>query len=423
LRSVGPIHTAAPARKSRLAAAVIVAVVMWVPSSVHTASAIYCYPGDPPAVYQACVAYNNGIGQQVANEQQLQAIQAQANNVQAQMNALSVLMNSLSAQITAQKALIAQTQANIDDLARRIRLGEADLTLLQSHLAVRDQLLNQRLRYVDSHGAINYVQLILTASSFNDLLNRMVGAQQVAAADKRLLNELHDERTSVALANTDLGIQRGQQAALLLQQKASQADLEKNLAAQAAAFELQKRLALQLTAEYQQIQQQRAAIDAQVAALALKYDAAAAAAGGGTGQFEWPIPTCGHSCISQGFGCNSYWFEQYEPSCPYPNRIHTGIDIAASYGSQVVAADTGVIYLYAGTFGYGNYIVIIHGNGYSTLYGHLASFAGGLQSGQIVARGTTIAYEGSTGNSTGPHLHFEIRVNNYWKDPCIWLGC
>ncbi|HEV2032597.1 MAG TPA: peptidoglycan DD-metalloendopeptidase family protein [Candidatus Dormibacteraeota bacterium] len=423
MRSIGRILAAGPARKSRLAAALVIGALLWVPNSVRTVSAIYCFPGDPPAVYQACVAYNNGIGQQVANEQALLNIQASINGVEAQMNALSALMNNLNNQISAQKALIAQTQANIDDLNRRIRLGEADLTLLQSHLAVRDQLLNQRLRYVDNHGAINYVQLVLTASSFNDLMNRMIGAQQIAAADKRLLNELHDERTLVSQANFDLGLQRDEVTALLQQQKATQADLEKTLAAQAAAFEYQKQLAVKLSGEYQQIQAQRAAIDAQVAALAVKYEAAASAAGGGTGQFEWPIPTCGHSCISQGFGCNSYWFEQYEPSCPYPNRIHTGIDIAASWGSLVVAADTGIIYMYPGSYGYGNYIVIIHGNGYSTLYGHLAQFASGLQSGQIVARGTAIALEGSTGNSTGPHLHFEIRVNNVWKDPCLWLGC
>jgi murein DD-endopeptidase MepM/ murein hydrolase activator NlpD len=423
LRSIASVLAAGPARKSRLAAAVVIAALLWIPTSVRSVSAIYCFPGDPPAVYQACVAYNNGIGQQVANQQQLQNIQASINSAEAQMNALSAYMNSLSAQITAQKALIAQTQTNIDDLDRRIRLGEADLTLLRSHLAVRDQILNQRLRYVDSHGAINYVQLVLTASSFNDLMNRMIGAQQIAAADKRLLNDLHEQRALVAQANTDLGVQRGQVAALLLQQKATQADLEKNLAAQAAAFEYQKELEVKLAAQYQQIEQQRAAIDAQVAQLAVKYEAAASAAGGGTGQFEWPIPTCGHSCISQGFGCNSYWFEQYEPSCPYPYRIHTGIDIAASYGSVIVAADTGVIYMYPGSYGYGNYIVIIHGNGYSTLYGHLAQFASGLQSGQIVAWGTAIALEGSTGNSTGPHLHFEIRVSNVWKDPCLWLGC
>ncbi len=423
MRSIGPILTTATAGKSRLAAAVFIAAVLWVPSSVRTASAIYCFPGDPPAVYAACVAYNNGIGQQVANEQQLQNIQSSINNAEAQMNALSALINSLNSQIAAQKALMVQTQASIDDLDRRIRIGEADLTLLKSHLAVRDQILSQRIRYVDSHGAINYVQLVLTASSFDDLMNRMIGAQQIAASDKVLLNGLQEERALVAQANTDLGVQRGQVAALLLQQKATEADLEKNVAAQAANFAYQKQLEVQLSAQYQQIQQQRAAIDAQVAALELKYEAAAAAAGGGTGQFEWPIPSCGHGCISQGFGCNSYWFEQYEPSCPYPNRIHTGIDIAASWGSPIVAADTGIIYLYPGYYGYGNYVVIIHGNGYSTLYGHLSSFAGGLQSGQIVARGTVIAFEGSTGNSTGPHLHFEIRVNNAWKDPCIWLGC
>jgi len=332
-------------------------------------------------------------------------------------------MNSLSSQIAGQKALIAQTQASIDDLNRKIRLGEADLTLLKSHLAVREQLLNQRLRYIDSHGAINYVQLILTASNFNDLMNRMIGAQQIAASDKRLLDGLHVQRFEVAQANADLGVQRDQVTALLLQQKATQADLEKSLAAQQAAFAYQAQLELQLSTLYEQISVQRAAIDAQVAALALKYEAAARAAGGGTGQFEWPIPSCGHGCISQGFGCNSYWFEQYEPSCPYPHRIHTGIDIAAPWGSPIVAADTGVVYLYPGTYGYGNYIVMIHGNGYSTLYGHLSSFQPGLQSGQIVARGDLIALEGSTGNSTGPHLHFEIRVNNQWKDPCIWLGC
>ena len=409
--------------RARLGAAVVIAGLLWVPSSMRTVSAIYCFSGDPPAVYQACVAYNNGIGQQVANQQQLQNIQNSISGAEAQMNALSVVINGLNSQIAAQKALIVQTQASIDDLNRRIRLGEADLTLLKSHLAVRDQILNQRLRYVDSHGAINYVQLVLTASSFNDLMNRMIGAQQIAAADKRLLDDLHEQRALVAQANFDLGVQRDQVTALLQQQQATEADLEKNLTAQAAAFAYAKQLEVQLSAQYALIQAQQAAIDAQVAALDLKYQAAAAAAGGGTGQFEWPIPTCGHGCISQGFGCNSYWFEQYEPSCPYPNRIHTGIDIAAPWGTPIVAADTGVIYFYPGYYGYGNYIVIVHGNGYSTLYGHLSSFAGGLSSGQIVARGSVIALEGSTGNSTGPHLHFEIRVDNIWKNPCIWLGC
>ena len=395
----------------------------WLPQSVQNVSALYCYPGDPPAVYQACLDYNNGIGQQVANQSELQRIQSQISSAEAQMNAIGALINNLKREIATQQALIAQTQATIDDLSMQIRFGEADLTRLRAHTSVRDELLNQRLRYIDGHGALNYVQLVLTANSFNEMMNRMVAAQQVAASDRRLLNDLAQQHSLVALANTTLDLKRGQVTALLQQQKAAEADLQNSLKAQAAAMAYAQQLEVQLSAQYAAIQAQRAAIDAQVAQLQQKYEAAARAAGGGTGQFEWPEPTCGHGCISQGFGCNSYWFEQYEPGCPYPHRIHTGIDIAGPYGTPVIAADTGVVYFYPGTYGYGNYVVMIHGNGYSTLYGHLSRFNGSMQSGMIVARGDVIAYEGSTGNSTGPHLHFEIRVNNVWKDPCLWLGC
>ena len=409
--------------RSRIAASIVIASLLVIPNAVQTATAIYCYRGDPPAVYQACLAYNKGIGAQVANQRALQAIQSQIKNVQAQMDALYLLIKRLNDQIAAQQALMAKTQANINELDRQIRLASADLTFLKAHLSERDQLLNQRLRYVDNHGAINYVQLVLTASSFNDLMNRMIGAQQVVDSDKRLLDQLSQERSTVTQASTALGLQRGQLSALLKQQKATVTDMKKNQQTLNAAVAYQALLEAQLADQYAQLQAQRVAINRQVALLAKKYRAAAEKAGGGTGQFEWPEPTCGHGCISQGFGCNSYWFEQYEPSCPYPHRIHTGLDIAGPWGTPVIAADTGVIYFYGGYYGYGNYIIIIHGHGYSTLYGHLSSFAGGLHSGQIIARGTVIALEGSTGNSTGPHLHFEIRVNNQWKNPCIWLGC
>jgi murein DD-endopeptidase MepM/ murein hydrolase activator NlpD len=409
--------------KLRIFAAIAIATTSWFPQTVQTVSAFYCYPGDPPAVYQACLAYNNGIGQQVANQQELQRIQSQINNAEAQMNAIGALINNLNRQIAAQQALIAQTQAAIDDLSKQIRFGEADLTRLRAHTSVRDELLNQRLRYIDGNGAINYLQLVLTAKSFNDMMNRMVAAQQVASSDRKLLNDLAQEHSLVAQANTALGDKRVQVTALLQQQKATEADLQNSLKAQAAAMAFEKQLEVQLSAQYAAIQAQRAAIDAQVAALQQQYQAAAKAAGGGTGQFAWPMPACGFGCISQGFGCNSYWFEQYEPACPYPHRIHTGIDIAGAYGTPIIAADTGVVYFYPGNVGYGNYIVMIHGNGYSTLYGHLSRFNTSMGNGAIVARGDLIGYEGSTGNSTGPHLHFEIRVANVWKNPCLWLGC
>jgi len=407
----------------RFSAAVVIASLLWIPTLTQTATAIYCYKGDPPSVYQACLAYNQGIGAQVSNQKQLQNIHNQIKNTQAQVDALYTLIKGINDQIAAEQKLIAQTQASIMALDRKIRLADADLTFLKASFSERDELLNQRLRYVDSHGAINYIQLVLTASSFNDLMNRMIGAQQVVDSDQRLLDDLNSERSQVIQASTALGVQKGQVSTLLKQQKLTAASLMDNQATLSAALGFQTQLESQLAGQYAVLQAQRVAIDQQVAALAKKYQKAAEKAGGGTGQFEWPEPTCGHGCISQGFGCNSYWFEQWDPACPYPHRIHTGIDIAGPWGTPIIAADTGIIYFYPGIYGYGNYVVIIHGHGYSTLYGHTAYFAHGLRSGQIVARGTVIAYEGSTGNSTGPHVHFEIRVNDVWKDPCIWLGC
>jgi murein DD-endopeptidase MepM/ murein hydrolase activator NlpD len=408
--------------KRRLVVAFLTALVVWTPLSVQTASAIYCYPGDPPNVYQACLAYNQGIGQQVNNEQQLQNIQSKIGAIQDQINAIYALINSLNSQIDAQKTLIAQTQAAIDVLDRKIRFTEASLTRLHAGMSVRDALLNQRLRYVDDHGSVNYVELVLTANTFNDLMNRMIGAQQVASSDRKLLDELGTERAQFDQTNAELGIQKNQEDVLLKQQQATEADLEKNVSTQKQAIVIAQQLEAQLRAQYAEIQAQRALIDAQVAALQQKYDAAARAAGGGNGVFAWPLPACGYSCISQGFGCSTFYLEPYDASCPYPHRIHTGVDIAGPNRSAVVAADTGVIYLYPWSTGYGNYIIIFHGNGYSTHYGHLAAFAN-VTSGQIIARGDLIGYEGSTGWSTGPHLHFEIRVGNVYKNPCIWLGC
>src|SRR5437660_8018448 len=193
--------------RARVMLAAVLATLAWVPQSVQNVSAIYCYPGDPPAVYQACVAYNQGIGQQVNNQNQLNSIQSQISNTIAQINAIDALISSLQRQIDAQKALIAQTQAAIDDLSRKIRFGEAAVIQLKAHVSVREQLLNERLRYVDSHGSVNYVQLVLTANSINQRLNRIVGAQQVANGDQRLLAGLDAERSQIVTAHNALDLQ------------------------------------------------------------------------------------------------------------------------------------------------------------------------------------------------------------------------
>ena len=404
-------------------ASILVTVAFWAPQGAQNVAAVYCYPGDPPGVYQACLAYNQTINQQVSNQRSLNYIQRQINDAVAQINAIDALIASLDRQVKAQQALIAQTQAVIDDLSRKIRFSEAATIRLEAHVNVRDQLLNQRLRYIDSHGSVDYLQLVLTSNSINQLMNRLVGAQQVAQSDHRLLTDLQAEHVQLDVAKAGLDEQRTEVSVLLMQQQATEQELEKTVKAQQDAVAYELTLEAQLQVRYAAFQADRAKIDADVAAAYLEYAKQAEKAGGGTGVFQWPVPVCGYSCITQGFGCSSFYLEVYDPSCPWPHKIHTGIDIAGPDGTGIVAADTGIAYLYPGSIGYGNLLVIIHGHGYSTYYGHLSAYAPGLTSGQLVPRGTTVAFEGTTGWSTGPHLHFEIRVNDVYKDPCIWLGC
>jgi murein DD-endopeptidase MepM/ murein hydrolase activator NlpD len=304
-----------------------------------------------------------------------------------------------------------------------MRFAEAGLIQLEATVNVRDQLLNQRLRFIDSHGSVNYLQLVLTSSSINQLMNRLVGAEAVAQSDHRLLADLQDEHVKLGIANAQLEQQQTVVSVLLQQQLATKAELEKTKAQQQQAMAAELALQAQLQTQYAQVQAERAKIDALVASAYLEYAKQAEKAGGGTGVFQWPMPACGYGCITQGFGCSSFYLEVYDPACPWPHKIHTGVDIAGPYGSAIVAADTGYVYLYPGSVGYGNLLVMVHGHGYSTYYGHLSGYAPGMYTGRLVARGDLIAYEGSTGWSTGPHLHFEIRVNGVYKDPCIWLGC
>lgn len=115
------------------------------------------------------------------------------------------------------------------------------------------------------------------------------------------------------------------------------------------------------------------------------------------GQFAWPVP--GVTYVSSDYGWRA---------CPYHGReFHSGIDIAGSAGKAIVAAESGTVALAGWNGGYGKCVIISHGSGLYSLYGHMLSF--NVKTGQKVTKGKHIGYVGSTGNSTGPHLHFEVR--------------
>jgi murein DD-endopeptidase MepM/ murein hydrolase activator NlpD len=165
-----------------------------------------------------------------------------------------------------------------------------------------------------------------------------------------------------------------------------------------------------------EMSRQQYVMTAQVFVLSLSQDALqAASAGGGSGQFGWPEQ---YRVLSQPFGCTALRLAPSSSICP-GGHFHTGDDIAGPNLAEVFAADTGVVRIFPGSFGYGNYAIVTHGNGYATLYGHLHDFA--VKDGDLVRRGDLVGHEGSTGNSTGPHLHFEVRKDGGYLDPCPFL--
>ncbi len=141
-------------------------------------------------------------------------------------------------------------------------------------------------------------------------------------------------------------------------------------------------------------------------------------AGGGDGRFAWPIAFSRRPPITQRFGCTDVAGEPYSPDC-VTHRFHTGIDLGVAMGTPVYASAPGVAHVYRSDRGYGNYVVVMHGNSWSTLYAHLSDVL--VRDGQVVGRGEPVGRSGSTGFSTGPHLHFEIRYGQNPVDPCAYL--
>jgi murein DD-endopeptidase MepM/ murein hydrolase activator NlpD len=126
-----------------------------------------------------------------------------------------------------------------------------------------------------------------------------------------------------------------------------------------------------------------------------------------------------HSWISQGFGCTSFTFEPIDLACP-GGHWHSGIDLAAARGTPVMATLPGIVTVYVSVTGYGLHVIIDHGGGLSSLYGHLNTVL--VLSGEYVDAGEVIGTVGSTGNATGPHLHFEIRRDGVAEDPRLDLA-
>ena len=308
----------------------------------------------------------------------------------------------------------------------KIAAAQAELEKTQARHKVREGVFTKRVRDIYMHGQLSYLDVVLGAKDFSDFSNRLELLRRIIDADITLISDIRQERAAIETAKQELETQRARQAQLRDQAAAKRDEIEsRRKEQQAILYQAQndKAVAEQAYNEYQQSSQaiaemlrQRAADRAAQAAAA----AAQASSGGGGGSSDSYQPVSGSGAM--------IWPVNGVVTSPYGYRTHpifgttiyhSGMDIGVDYGTPVHAADGGVVVEAGWISGYGYAVIIDHGNGLSTLYGHNQELA--VSEGQAVSQGQVIAYAGSTGNSTGPHVHFEVRANGDPVDPSAYL--
>jgi murein DD-endopeptidase MepM/ murein hydrolase activator NlpD len=329
--------------------------------------------------------------------------------------ALAKAISDLDAQISTTEGQVSAAQAQLDAIETQLSIAQDNLAYTQEQLAnARRQLTLEVVVMYKAQNASNAFSNFLNSGDFNSLWQHVLDVHRLGASEQRLIATVTSDEQTVAGDVATIAAQKAAQTQLLATLHGIVAQLNDALAtrqrAQAQLVALQAADAIKLA----QAELAAKELKAQIAALQAQ-EAAALAAGGGSGRFAWPE----RGPITQGFGCTTYPFEPYDPSCP-TKHFHSGIDIAAACGNNITAADSGIAHLYYSSYGFGDHVIIVHGNGWTSVYGHMTSFA--VADGQTVHRGQLIGWEGSTGNSTGCHLHFEVDLNGNPKNPLAYLS-
>jgi len=372
------------------------------------------------------------------------------NQIRAQLS--SNLADALAAQQQLRQSLqdnaAQQTavQAKIAEEKQKIALLEVEITFDQQQEAVLAERIDSEREQLRQLARAVYVApssplvVLAEASSLGDLLSRIANlnvagsrADQVKSQLAVDLSQLQTQRQKEQDARDEevarkdrLSAELAQLQALEKQQEKSMSELETKIAQTRTEMYLLSRQSAQLAqAVTDMLQQEEDAIIAaamqsvwtqmQLWSQSNNVGQIVTSPGHSTKyRFIWPEP---HAQISQPFGPSQYWFEPAYGSYPH---FHTGIDLVEPFGSPVYAADDGIVALVgSSTSGYGNYVVIAHSGGLDTLYGHLSAAL--VKAGQQVVQGQPIGLEGSTGNSTGPHVHFELRINQVPINPSPYL--
>lgn len=320
-------------------------------------------------------------------------------------------LSSLDSRITDKEADIEETKAQLEEAKKTEEEQYASMKL--------------RIKYMYEKGDTSYLDLLLESGSMSEMLNRAEYIQQISSYDRKKLTEYGEKKEKIADDEEKLEAEHEELLTLQEQTKAKQDSVEKlvgeksrelqkyqnqiaanesQLASYQADIEAQENRIQQIEAELKR-QEEEARKKAQEKGEEYKTVSI------GNISFIWPCPSS--SRITSGFGGRSSPTEGASSN-------HKGIDIGASSGSDIVAAADGTVTISTYSYSAGNYIMINHGGGVSTVYMHCSKLL--VSVGETVKKGQVIAKVGSTGYSTGPHLHFGVRVNGAYVNPSQYVS-
>lgn len=331
-----------------------------------------------------------------AVQQQLRQVKNEQREVESELAAAQQALEQARARLRKARAQLRHTRAQLNLVRQRLRATE-------DKLAIHREAFSERILALYRSGAPTPLAVVLNVNSFEDMANRARFVSLVAEQDRKLLHTL------VALEQ-QLETRHAELRRLEARQAAHQAEVQYQ-AAQVAAQERRTQRALQaVLADRQRLEQELAEMEAESRRIEAMLAALQRSAGGRRYAGTWsgsllrPVP----GPVVSGFGM------RFHPILHY-YRMHNGVDLDASYGTPVRAADKGLVVFAGWRGGYGKCVIIDHGSGVATLYAHLSEISVG--DGETVSRGQVIGAVGSTGLSTGPHLHFEVRRYGTPVDP------
>ena len=348
----------------------------------------------------------------------------QAAKLDKQIDALELKVAELDPQIAKATERSARLRAEVAKLRASIETKQLEIEETQATLEREQQLLDERISTTYKQGDWYYLELLLGSQDFGDLVARTELVRRVIQSNQNLAEDL--SRTKSDLERAQVELQRTLESVQLKRAEAESAEKElrslrkqrqSTVNAQRTALNQKSDLLAETKANAARYRKIAAAEEAESKRIAAELARASQGSGYFNGVMAWPVPGFYNITSPYGYRTHPIFGDR---------RLHQGIDIGKNgsqpiNGASIVSAGKGTV-IYAGyRSGYGNTVMIDHGDGVVTLYAHQQSGGIKVGNGQSVSKGQRIGTVGSTGFSTGPHLHFEVRVNGQARDPMPYL--